>query len=295
MQEVKSCPVCSGEEFRPYLNCEDFTVSHELFTIVSCQGCGFMFTNPRPSEEEAGNYYKAEEYVSHTNTSKGIVNKLYKLVRNYTLGQKEKLLRDYGKPGNLLDYGAGTGMFLAYAKNHGWSVSGIEVDSEARKIAKELNSIDLHSSYKDLEENNKNIKFDAISLWHVLEHVYKVNETLLWLHNHLNDDGTIFIAVPNYLSYDADCFKEYWAAYDLPRHIYHFCPDTIKHLMIMNGFRYIDQKPMKFDSYYVSLLSNKYKHGSTSMISSFLTGFKSNLKASRDGNYSSLIYIFKKA
>jgi 2-polyprenyl-3-methyl-5-hydroxy-6-metoxy-1,4-benzoquinol methylase len=295
MERLDKCPVCAGNGISPYLTCEDFTVSHNLFNIVSCDNCGFKFTNPRPRELDAGKYYKSDDYVSHSNTNKGLINKLYKWVRNYTLSKKEQLIRSYNIPGRLLDYGAGTGMFLAHAKSKGWEVLGIEVDENARKISKDLNGITLYSDYNSLSLENSDIKFNSISLWHVLEHIYKIDDTLKWLYNCLDDGGTLFIAVPNFVSYDADLFKEYWAAYDVPRHIYHFSPDTIKAMLKKHSFRYIEQRPMKFDSFYVSLLSTKYKHGSTSFIRAFLTGFKSNLRASKDGNYSSLIYIFKKA
>jgi 2-polyprenyl-3-methyl-5-hydroxy-6-metoxy-1,4-benzoquinol methylase len=288
-----NCPVCQSKVFTLYLQCKDYTVSNEQFTIVSCGTCSFKFTNPRPDDGVLGNYYKSDDYISHSNTSKGIISKLYKMVRNYTLKKKLALVNKHVSRGTILDYGCGTGMFLKVCQTNAWKAFGMEPDEGARKIASEQ-GLTVFSDKTRLQTYITNQTFDAITLWHVLEHVTDLEETLSFFKTKLNPNGVLLIAVPNYTSYDAHYYKEHWAAYDVPRHLYHFNVDSIQKLITPYGFKLTETKPMKFDSFYVSLLSEKYKSGSMNYVKAFLTGLKSNLKAKEAVNYSSVIYVFKK-
>lgn len=289
MLEINKCPVCESNKFEPYLSCKDYTVSGLSFQIVSCLSCGFKFTNPRPDDSDIGKYYKAESYVSHSNTKQGLINKLYHIVRQRTLKQKLNLISSYVSRGTILDYGCGTGLFLKTCKNAGWLTYGYEPDYEARKIASE-GQMPVFDNKEDLSKN----LFDVITLWHVLEHVTDLHETLSFFKEHLSDKGALIIAVPNYCSYDAKFYKEFWAGYDVPRHIYHFNLSSIRELLKKTGFILVETKPMKFDSFYVSMLSEKYKTGTINYFKAFLTGLKSNLKAKSASGYSSVIYVFKK-
>ncbi|MBS1651280.1 MAG: class I SAM-dependent methyltransferase [Bacteroidetes bacterium] len=292
MQTITHCPLCKQSQFNSFLTCKDYTVSHKNFDIVSCQNCSFKYTNPIPPPEALGDYYKSEEYISHSNTNKGIISKLYKVVRNYTLKGKMKLVQKHVSRGTILDYGCGTGMFLNVCSRVGWTCFGIEPDSGARKIASEM-GLKTFLSKENLENECGSQRFDVITLWHVLEHVVDLEKTLAFLKSKLNPNGVLIIAVPNYKSYDAEYYKEYWAAYDVPRHLYHFEPKTISALLQKHNFKLKETLPMKFDSFYVSLLSEKYKQGKSNYLKAFLTGLKSNLRAKNTGNYSSLIYVFK--
>lgn len=292
MLTIEKCLVCGSNQFEPFLVCKDYTVSQENFSIVSCHSCGFKFTNPRPDDSVLGNYYKAESYISHTNSKKGIVNKLYHVVRNYTLKKKVGLISSYVSRGTILDYGCGTGMFLGACKNAGWETFGMEPDSDARKIASEQN-LNLFADKHTVNTHVGEKQFDAITLWHVLEHVTDMPETLAFFKQKLKQDGILIIAVPNHVSYDASYYKEYWAAYDVPRHLHHFELKSMKQLLNNSSFNLIETKPMKFDSFYVSMLSEKYKTGSVNLFSAFMSGLKSNLKAKDTNSYSSTIYVFK--
>ena len=294
MNTLSNCPNCNSGSFEPFLLCKDYTVSGEIFHIVSCKACGFKFTNPRPSNEEIGKYYKSDDYISHSNTSKGIISKLYKIVRNYTLKGKLSLIAKHSQKGNLLDYGCGTGMFLSVAKSSTWNAYGIEPDSGARKFATEDNKMTVYEDLKSADSALKETQFNCITLWHVLEHVMDLYETIAWFNSKLNSNGALIIAVPNYTSYDAKYYREFWAAYDVPRHLYHFDQKTMVDLVQKAGFRFVESLPMKFDSFYVSMLSEKYKHGKISYIKAFLTGLRSNMKAKDPSAYSSVIYVFKK-
>jgi len=283
------CPVCSGEQFSSFKTIKDHMITKEDFDIVSCDSCGFHFTNPIPLVTDIGNYYKSEDYISHSSSKKGLVNSIYGIVRSITLKQKVSLVQKRTAGLSLLDIGAGTGHFLNHSKKAGFNVQGLEPDDDAVQFAKENFHLDLDPLdmlYK-IESNSK----DVITMWHVLEHVYQLNEDLSEMNRVLNKSGLLIIAVPNMDSYDAKKYGEYWAAYDVPRHLYHFQKNTIKQLLEKHKFSLLEILPMKFDSFYVSMLSEKYKGGN--LLNGVLTGFKSNLKAKKQG-FSSQIYVFKK-
>ena len=302
METLTICPVCSGNKFKPFISCVDYTVSRETFQVVQCEACGFRFTNPRPDENEIGKYYESEEYISHSGTSRGVVNKIYGMVRNLTIKQKVKLinkqiLNPKSQTRNALDIGCGTGEFLNACKQNGWNVTGIEPSEVARKHAKENFGIEPLTPEKLFEISEK--KFNVITMWHVLEHVHQLHKTIEQINKPLVDEGALIVAVPNCNSFDAKKYGEHWAAWDLPRHIYHFTKKDIEKLFSSLGFKLQEVLPMKFDSYYVSLLSEKYKTGSANLISGFVSGLKSNLNAGGEsrllsGGYSSQIYILKK-
>lgn len=286
---ITECPICGGSKFSHFLDAVDYTVSKETFSIVRCNACDFHFTNPIPPIEKIGNYYKSESYVSHSSTNKGIVNKLYQKVRKRTLKQKVKLVKRVGKGVDVLDIGAGTGHFLNACKQGGLNPVGLEPDEDARKYA--LTNFDLViRPIEDLYKLGDNTK-DVITMWHVLEHVYNLRKDVEQIERVLKDDGTLIVAVPNRSSYDAKKYKAHWAAYDLPIHLYHFVPKDIATLFGQFGFELQEILPMKYDAFYVSMLSEKYKGGN--LLRAFFTGLRSNWAADKS-SYSSQIYILKK-
>ena len=147
---------------------------------------------------------------------------------------------------------------------------------------------------ENLLQNNETEEYDVITMWHVLEHVENLQEYIQQLKDLLKENGTLLIAVPNYKSYDANYYKEFWAAYDVPRHLWHFSQASISKLFSVENISVVKTLPMKFDSYYVSLLSEKYKNGKMNPIKAFLVGFTSNRKSKQTKEYSSLIYVLKK-
>ena len=293
MKKLINCPICGQKEFENYKTCKDYTVSHEEFTIVNCKECNFKFTNPIPDLDTLADYYKSEDYISHSDTTKGLISKLYHLVRTRTLTQKVKLINSLVARGTILDYGCGTGMFLSECKKDKWKTIGIEPDNGARGLATK-HQLKVFESKEELAKQPQLETFNVITLWHVLEHVVDLRSTIDFLKDSLVKNGYIIIAVPNYKSFDAEAYDKHWAAYDLPRHLYHFDKATITRLMSDRGFSLTECKPMLFDSFYVSMLSEKYKNGKSNLIGAFLRGFKSNLKAFNSKEYSSVIYIFKK-
>lgn len=293
-EKLNHCPVCSSENQAEFLRCTDYFVSKESFMIMRCDDCGFCFTNPRPRLEDIGPYYDSSEYVSHSKTAKGFTNRLFHFARNFTLERKKRILKKYSSGSIVLDYGCGTGEFLAKMKSASWNCLGIEANAQAREHA--IKKYGLEVSDENGLEKLADDSLDAISMWHVLEHVYPLHERLQRFYNKLNAGGTMFVALPNMNSMDAMIYKEHWAAYDVPRHIYHFTPESIGSLMAEHGFTLVKTLPMPLDAYYISLLSEKYKKGSSRMIRAGFNGFRSNFKARfKTGDYSSLIYIFKKS
>jgi 2-polyprenyl-3-methyl-5-hydroxy-6-metoxy-1,4-benzoquinol methylase len=276
------------KNLQPFLSCKDHTVSDEVYQVMINNEYDMLVTSPVP--ENVADYYKSEDYISHTDSKKSLLDKAYQVVKNITLKRKLKLINSFETSSkNILDVGAGTGDFLNVCKSNSWKVSGIEPSLNARKIAYKK-GVNLQENLSEF----KNTNFDVITLWHVLEHVENLSEYILELHSLLADDGRLIIAVPNFKSDDANYYKEFWAAFDVPRHLWHFSQRSISKLFSEVHMVVEKTIPMKFDGYYVSLLSEKYKSGKMNPLKSFYRGFVSNFKARSTNEYSSLIYVLKK-
>lgn len=291
-----ACPVCSSSNIQPLLTVKDYTVSMEEFVIWQCASCTVRFTQDVPDAASIGPYYKSPDYISHTNTREGLLNKLYQKVRKITLQQKANLIiQSTGvSSGKILDIGCGTGAFLHTMKEKGWHIEGVEPDAEARSLAGTLYGLTIQEP-EALFRLQKNT-FDAITLWHVLEHVHDLHSYMDQLHALLRQKGKLFIAVPNYQSFDQEIYRLNWAAYDVPRHLYHFTPRAMETLLQLHRFRLVQKKPMWFDSFYVSLLSSKYRNGKRpNWFGAGMSGLRSNLVALANKNRcSSLIYLVEK-
>ncbi len=275
-----------------YITVKDHSVSSEEFQLVVNNKFGFLETSPQPSSEKLPDYYKSEDYISHTDTRRNLFEKLYHVVRSISLKRKLKLINSFSsEEKNLLDVGCGTGDFLQIAQQNNWTVSGIEPNDKAREIANTKTNNSVYNTEHLLEFSEHS--FDIITLWHVLEHLPKLDEHISIVKSLLKEQGTLIIAVPNYKSFDAYYYKNFWAAFDVPRHLWHFSQDSISELFLKENMEVIKTVPMKFDSYYVSLLSEKYKSGRMNIFNAFRVGYKSNLKAKGSGEYSSLIYVIK--
>src|SRR5260221_684054 len=290
-----SCPSCNCENLQLALKAIDHTVSHETFEIWECQQCGLRLTQNVPDAASVGAYYRSDNYISHTNTNEGLINRLYHLVRKQTLSNKYRLISSATRTrqGKLLDIGAGTGAFVAHMKQQGWEVTGLEPDEVAREKARTDNRVQLLEM--DQLFSFPPVSFDAITLWHVLEHVHELHPYMERLKTLIKRDGRIFIAVPNYTSYDAAVYQGAWAAYDVPRHLYHFSPDAMENLLTGRELQLQYSQPMRFDSFYISLLTERYRNGRGNILKAAWTGLISNMRAFVDkAKCSSLIYIISK-
>jgi SAM-dependent methyltransferase len=294
-ERLSKCPLCKSARFLNHSEVTDFAVSGEKFIICKCSDCKLLFTNPRPEQSEIGPYYNFPEYYSHDDKAKNITQWIYQKVRNYNISQKVKFIKSFKNKGKLLDYGCGTGEFLKAAKNKGWKVSGIEPNEKARTQA----NLKVNNKVKEsIEEIKKSKRYDVITLFHVLEHIHDLRKTCKKLVTHLNTEGYIIIAVPNHESWDAKKYGKFWAGWDVPRHLYHFNDSALSTLKTELELELITVKPMKFDSFYVSLVSEGYLNKEASLIKKYwnaiFTGLKSNRAASKPGEFSSNIFVFQK-
>lgn len=279
-----------NSEKQPYVTCKDYTVSNKEFDLLYNVQYKMLETFPKPEGKDLASYYESSDYISHTDAKKTITDKLYQTVKSYALKNKLKLVNSFKtEEKNLLDVGCGTGNFLWTCKNNGWNVIGVEPNKNAKSLAEKKLSLNIYTEINQMPLQ----QFDVITLWHVLEHVPDLNSYIFKLKSLLKTNGVLVIAVPNYKSYDANYYKQFWAAYDAPRHLWHFSKKSIELIFSEFDMEVAKTIPMQFDSFYVSLLSEKYKTGKSNFLKAFYIGLVSNLKAMRTNEYSSLIYILK--
>ena len=267
---------------------KDHSVSKETFELLYDPDLDLVFTHPQPTEEKLPSYYDSPDYISHTDGKRSLFEKMYQIVKNSALKSKLKLINSESEKGTLLDIGAGTGDFLSVLKDNGWQITGIEPNEKAKTMA-----VSKGITFADSLEGLQNSSFDVITMWHVLEHVPDVEKQISELKRLLKPNGTIFIAVPNFNSFDANYYGHFWAAFDVPRHLWHFSKTAIKKLFAIQNLELVKIIPMKFDSFYVSLLSEKYKTGKMNFIKAFFIGLKSNRYGKQNSEYSSHIYVIK--
>jgi 2-polyprenyl-3-methyl-5-hydroxy-6-metoxy-1,4-benzoquinol methylase len=271
-----------------YKKVKDYSVSKEIFDLHHNPEFDLLITFPKPSLEKLPSYYESEDYISHTDGKRSVFEKLYHFIKNIALKNKVNLINAESQKGKLLDIGAGTGDFLVVAKKDGWQITGIEPGEKPRNIAT-LKGVSFANDLAELEDNS----FDVITMWHVLEHVPDLEFQIKELKRLIKPNGTILIAVPNFKSYDANYYGKFWAAFDVPRHLWHFSKTAIEKLFAVENLKLVKIIPMKFDSFYVSLLSEKYKNGSMNFLKAFWIGLKSNRYGKRNLEYSSHIYVIK--
>jgi 2-polyprenyl-3-methyl-5-hydroxy-6-metoxy-1,4-benzoquinol methylase len=271
-----------------YLNVKDYSVSLETFELLHDEELDMLITHPQPSLEKLPSYYESVDYISHTDGNKSLFEKMYQFVKSIALKNKLKLINSQSTKGRILDIGAGVGDFLSVVKNDGWQTIGIEPSEKAKAIA--INKgVSFVENLSELESNS----FDVITMWHVLEHVPDLENQIKELKRLIKPSGTVIIAVPNFKSYDASHYGIFWAAYDIPIHLWHFSKTAIQKLFAKEKLELVKVLPMKFDSFYVSLLSEKYKTGRMNFIKAFYVGLKSNWKGNQNSEYSSHIYVLK--
>jgi 2-polyprenyl-3-methyl-5-hydroxy-6-metoxy-1,4-benzoquinol methylase len=276
-------------EDKSFITVKDFSVSGESFSLLLNEEYQILKTHPQPTLDKLGSYYEFEDYISHTDGKRTLFEKMYHFIKRKAIRDKVSLINSYQpEKGRILDIGAGTGDFLLECKNQNWDILGVEPNDKAKGIALGK-GIKFGDTIEKLESNS----FDVITMWHVLEHVPDVEHQVAELKRLLKPSGTIIIAVPNFKSYDAIHYKEFWAAYDVPRHLWHFSKTAIEKLFDKQNMNLEDIKPMWFDSFYVSLLSEKYKSGKMNFISGFFIGLISNVSGFFKKEFSSHIYVLK--
>lgn len=290
-EKVDICPSCQQTKFTNQDIIIDYANSQESFALSKCDNCELIFTNPRPSIDVIHKYYKSFNYQSHKSTVQSPFDLAYNIARSYSNARKKRIILRYHQAGSILDFGCGTGNFLNTFSSKKWKKIGLDTNLEALKIADSKFGIE---TYQDLKGIMDLPKFKVITCWHSIEHVHDLRYTIETLTNRLKSKGTLILAVPNYKSYDAVHYSNYWAGYDVPRHLYHFSPKSIAHLLKQFKMSLTNTFPLKLDAYYVSLLSEKYRKSNFPILKAIKTGYRSNRYASETNEYSSLIYVFTK-
>lgn len=286
---IDHCPICGSSEHDLFLKTKDYFLSKENFNLVKCEQCTLVYTNPIPTPDNLSKYYESNEYLSHKPKQKNLLNYIYKNVRNINIRKKYKLVKQYQPSGKVLEIGTGTGDLLNYFKQKGWETIGVEPNEYARGLAISNYSLDLVEELKGAEIEDNSL--DVVMMWHVLEHVSDLNKQMLQIKKLIKKGGSIFIAVPNLNAPDFEHYKDYWAGLDVPRHLYHFTEASLKKLFDKHSLKIESMYPMKFDAYYVSLLSEKYLGNKFPYFAALKNGFRSNLKAKGNNNYSSMIFV----
>ena len=266
---------------------KDHFLSQETFEVKPSMYPGILETVPKPSEDKLADYYDSLDYISHQTQSKSLKDKIYQSVKSLMIQRKKSQILKFYKTGKILDIGAGTGDFLEAFEDDKWEKFAIEPSEKLHPVFKQKNIL-RQNELSNFDDDS----FEIITLWHSLEHISNLEHTLLEIKRILKPKGVIFIAVPNHKSYDAKFYKTYWAAWDVPRHLWHFSRTGLKTLFSDYHLKCIQEKAMPFDSYYVSLLSETYRPNGLK-VRAFLIGLLSNLKASINNEYSSITYVLK--
>lgn len=289
---VRTCPVCDGQKFVPFMETTDFRATHEAFALLRCAGCGLVVTQPQPTPDVIGGYYETEDYISHAARARSAMDSIYYGVRSWMAKRKHGLLRKFARGKNLVDIGAGSGHFAAHMRQEGWSVEALEPSANARKVAHEMHGINLHDTSQLFEFPDG--QADVVTMWHVLEHVHDPNAYLQEIFRVLTFNGVLFLALPNHKSTDAAFYGHFWGAWDVPRHLWHFHPGAVAQILRRHGFNIVKRYRMPFDAFYVAFLSEKYKKRGW-LLRGFLVGacsvFVSLFSIKRS---SSVIYVVRK-
>lgn len=288
----EKCPWCGSEKTQIHLWLKDEFLTKEDFQIHECKQCGLLFTEPHPTKEKIVEYYKSEEYYSHQENKKGFIPKLYETVKSINLKKKCRMATEGMCSGKVLDIGCGVGDFLHQMEKEGWSGMGAEPSEDAKNIAQRRTNGQIVSPEElpDLPDKS----YDLITMWHVLEHVDDLKWEVEQLERLLKQGGRLVLALPNFKSFDAEYYKQYWAGYDVPRHLYHFCRSSIANIFKPTKLKHTKTDKLIWDAYYISYMSEKYQNHAMPLAKGAIRGLQSNWKARKNGQWSSLVYIFEK-
>lgn len=292
--EYTNCIVCGSTDFSEKRSIQDWLVSNETFSLKECHTCSFRFVSDPPAAEDAGAYYETEEYVEHSDNRDGIINRMYHVGRKWMMNYKLKMLKRYSTGTSILDVGSGAGYFLNFMKQNGYQTNGIEISAKAVANCKEKYGIEAFSP-SDFMEQTVPGKYDLITMWHVFEHVYQYDEYFKSFENYLTKDGALVIAMPNYYCLEEKHYKNYWNGYDVPRHLWHFTPDTFPRFAADRGFEVVKMHNLPLDPFYNCMISASYKKSPTFLPFTAFVGLLSSIRALFSfQRSSSVVYILRK-
>ena len=293
--EANICPVCDSQNNRKVFHTFDYLVTGKNFDIIECNKCTLRFTFPLSNPQKIGKYYQSEDYISHTDIGNSMINILYKFVQRFTMRLRARIVENYSglTSGSILDIGCGTGLFLVEMQINRWNISGVEISESAQRFAQEITDTKIYNQDEFMQSLPQ---YDVITLWHTLEHLYDLKKYMYKISASLKNKGIVIVAVPNYMSLDADYYQHDWAAYDVPRHCYHFSKMAMNKLFNECGFTLVDIKHMPFDPFYVSLLSEFKVRKKRNIFKALWIGWRSFWNGRKDTNRaSSIMYVFEKS
>lgn len=257
--ETIPCNLCGSTEAEVAITAQDFLLERPDAQVqfVKCDRCGLFYQNPRPTPEEMMSHYPSnyEPFDLHPDDERS--SRLERIAVNYGLSKRRGLILRYRKSGRILDVGCATGLFLHVMNmDANWDAHGVEPNNYAATIAQERYGLNVH--HGTLEQAQYPARsFDVVTLWDVLEHVHDPAATLDEIHRILKSDGLLILRVPNGISRDAGLFKETWAGWDPPRHLYVFTPDTLTKLLAKQGYAILDLRS-RSGSYPTFVLSLRF-------------------------------------
>lgn len=235
LEEI-NCPVCKSKNFGLLFKAKDYRLklTKDIFNIVKCRNCEFIFLNPRPSQDEFINFYPTDFHKNDTSL-------LYKIIEPcFTLSLKNTIrtLKRYKKQGKILDIGCGNGSFILAMQKHGYDVWGVELNPEAQKYT--LLNLKGRIFFQELKECKFPEKsFDIITMFQSLEHVADLGTLFAEIRRIIKDKGIFYICVPNADFFESRFFGHYYYNLEVPRHFYFFSQKILSKLLSKNGFEVV--------------------------------------------------------
>ncbi|MGJ8683020.1 MAG: class I SAM-dependent methyltransferase [Nonlabens sp.] len=269
-----------------FLTVQDYFLTQEKFELYKNEQTEVLKTTPQPENLES--YYESENYLSHDDSQDSFFARCYQYAKGWNLKSKKSLIGKYAVDGKILDIGAGVGDVVGALKKSGYDAVGYEPSKKARIFAARK-GIELLDQTDSIQPNS----IKVISMYHVLEHVPDYDKQIADIKNWLQEDGVLILALPNYNSFDAKWFKQHWAGYDVPRHLFHFNKRAVRNVF-QGDFEIVSTKPMWFDSFYVSILSARYQKKKLAFVYGIIIGLISNIAALFSKEPSSIVYVLKK-
>lgn len=294
-ERLNPCPLCGAIETVPYATCSDHASSRLQYLLLRCPACGVVFTDNHPEEDEMEQFETLDSQIRRADSPEGITERLYRHVRRRMLRRKAGLVvrQSYRDSGTLLNYGAKRGFFSDHMERKGWKVTSVDRHHENRQFSLEH----FHHRMSGMQEMSDFTPetFDVITLWHVFEHENEPERLLDTFHRILRPGGILVMSCPNICSTDAMHYGPYWAAYDVPRHLWHFNPVSLNRLVHRHGFTLMHHEKMPYDCFYISIMSEQYMMHRLAFLRGMAYGLHSWLVSlTRRGRSSSIVYVFRK-
>lgn len=243
--EYVSCNLCSSDSFTTLFTLRDtLSLTNEIFRLVTCNQCGLVYLNPRPSAEQLDTFYPEEYWWRRGKKTNNVLSKLARnfeeWYRTYLLNTEVRLLKKMlNKGSKILDVGCGRGDILYLCKRSGFETYGIELSEKAARNARIEYGLDVYQGSLFEIDFGPNY-FDAITFYHVFEHLPDSLRVLKKANRMLKDEGILVIQIPNIDSLQFKLFSKRWFGLSIPQHFYHFSSRTIEEMLKKANFEIVN-------------------------------------------------------